>query len=184
MICLIAVQGLAQEQKDHVSLTSSDSIQIKSNEVENTAAGEIAVSWFIRDAKFVDYIFKQKETYFTNGVASGFSFNYKNSFGQLGTFISDGNFFGYFLFAGHTLHVKRLDENWIGLTALVGEITYMPAQQSNAELWIYSAGIGYAFVYPMQWGSIVIGVMADGAYANEEINLNTRAMLELAIPIF
>jgi len=36
----------------------------------------------------------------------------------------------------------------------------------------------------MQWGSIVVGLMAAGAYANKEIYLNTRVMLELDVPIF
>lgn len=187
LIFFITAHGLANEQNNYFLSAveaSSDSNQVKSDDIEKTEPSPVGFGWYIQDVTFVDYYFKQKEFCFTPGIASGFSISYKNSLGVIGTFITDGNYTGYFFDASHTVHIKNLDENWIGLTAIVGEITYMPPQQSDAELWIYSAGLAYAFVYPMQWGSVLIGLMADGAYANEEINLNTRLMLELDIPIF
>lgn len=183
----ITVPCLAQEQNDYLlsaKETYSDSNQVTNGKMETNQSNPIAFGWFIQDVRFVDFYFKQKEFYFTPGLASGFSISYKNSFGAIGAFIIDGNFTGYYFDAAHTLHVKKLDEHWIGLTVLIGEIAYQPAQQSYEALWLYSAGLAYAFVYPMQWGSLSISLMADGAYANKEVNLNTRLMLQLDVPIF
>ena len=85
---------------------------------------------------------------------------------------------------GYTLDTKNLDENWTRIITCFGEITYLPQQQSNSDLWIYTTGLAFILTRPFKWGIPCMAFSVGGAYSNEEINLNTRAMLKLSIPIF
>jgi hypothetical protein len=110
--------------------------------------------------------------------------NYKKSTFEIGTFINKVDYWGNFILFGITLDTKNLDENWIRIITCFGEIAYLPQQQSSSDLWIYTTGMAFILARQFKWGIPCMAFTVGAAYSDEEINLNTRALVNLSIPIF
>jgi hypothetical protein len=158
--------------------------QDKDSEVNSKTDPAISGNLFGREATFVDYIFKQEKSYYTKNISSGFSVNYNKGLIEFGAALNQMNSWACFTAICYTIDAKTLDENWIRVFSGFGEVALIPEQQSNPDLWIYTAGLVLIHARPFKWGTPALALTAGGAYSKSEINLNIRAFFNLAVPIF
>jgi len=186
LVFFVVIQTIAQDLSYNGTFTSevhTDEYQEENSNESVKASNGLAVSWFVRQTTFVDYIFKEEKYYYTQFIASGLAFNYKKGLIELGAALNNRNSWAYFMAMCYTLDVKKLDENWIRLFSGFGEIAVVPEQQSNPDLWFYTLGLVGVIARPFKWGTPALALTVGGAYHKDEVNLNIRAFFNLAIPI-
>jgi hypothetical protein len=184
---ITALQCLAQEHKDSVSFNIEDGkkdTQSNIQEFNDSATEKISVSVFVRIPGVIVYNLYQQEFFITPCLGGGFAMSYNKVYFEIGTFINKNNTYGFSPVLSYTLWANNLDENWKSLIALIGEMVYIPVQQSNPDSWIYTTGLAYMIYHPFKWGTAAIAIMLGGAYGSNEFSLTTRMMLNLDIPIF
>ena len=185
-VFFVVIQAIAQDVSYNGSFTSEmhkDQLQEEdSNEIAKSADG-LAVNWYIRQTTFVDYIFKEEKSYYTQFIVSGFAVNYKKGLVEIGATLNNRNSWAYFMAMCYTLDAKQLDEKWVRLFSAFGEVAVVPEQQGNPDLWFYTLGLVGVIARPFKWGTPSLALTAGGAYHKEEVNLNIRAFFNLAIPL-
>ena len=175
---------MAQDQKFRPAFqTEREQNQETDSGMKEQTTSNISVSWFVRPTIFVDYIFKEEKSYYTQFIVSGLSLNYEKSMIDLGAALNNRNSWAYFMSMCYTLDVKTLDEKWVRLFSAFGEIAVVPEQQSNPDLWFYTLGLAGVIARPFTWGTPALALTMGGVYNKGDINLNIRLFFNLAIPL-
>lgn len=136
---------------------------------------------FARTSQIVNFRLSQPDANYTQGLSMGVGLTHSAHILELGTFIFDGNSYGYYSFFGSTLKaaaladILNLNTNWFG------EVTHLPEQGEGKDVtWIYTGGI---CLFPnVQLNRLNIGItlcMGLG-YQEKELYLNSRFILNLA----
>lgn len=142
---------------------------------------KIQTNYFIRTANVANFNFTSRSNYYTPALATGFGFSHKSKFIELASFVNKDDNLGLFTFFGSTLHTKSLDEDWKLHTNWFGELTYLPQQNNNnRSVWINTAGLCFFLNRGYKWGAIGIPLCIGGAYSENTLSLNTRAILNLS----
>lgn len=136
---------------------------------------------FARSPQLVNYTIDKNESTFSQGLSSGLGLTYQKLNLELGTFIMDGNSYGYYAFLGKKVHALELGHTIYLNTTVFDEVTHLPAQieQSNAT-WIYTSGVS---LYPnIQIQKLNVGIpLGFGlAYQDHVWYLNSRFILNLS----
>ena len=150
---------------------------------KETESVTFPVSFFVRDANVVDYNFTDEQIFYSPCFATGINVEHKTSFIELGAFINKNDYYGFMLSAATALEMKKIDNNWLRAIAIIGQVCYYPSQQSDPDLWMYFSGIVVAYIYPMNWGSLILAGMPGLSYANEKWSLTTLTMINLSIKL-
>jgi hypothetical protein len=184
---IIASQCLAQEHKDSAAFNFEDNkkdTQTNIQESNEFVTDIISVSVFVRVPGVIIYNLNRKEFFITPCLGGGFAMSYNKVYFEIGTFVNKNNTYGFSPVLSYTLWANNLDENWKSLIALIGEVVYIPVQQSNPDSWIYTTGLAYMIYHLFKWGTPAIALVLGGAYGSNEFSLTSLMMLNLAIPIF
>lgn len=136
---------------------------------------------FARTPQMVNFELSETEATYSQGLSLGVGVTHKTHFLELGTFIFEGDSYGYYSFLGSTLKssnlgdIVRLNTNWYG------EVTHVPVQGEDKNTsWIYTGGI---CLFPnIQLNQVNIGIpMCLGlAYQEKQFYLNSRFMLNVS----
>ena len=144
-------------------------------------AQELGAYAFARTPQIVNFQFSQADVRYSQGLSVGLGLTHKAHFLELGTFIFEGDSYGYYSFFGSTLKsttigdIVHLNTNWFG------EVTHLPVQgESKNASWVYTGGV---CLFPnVQLNKVNVGIpMCLGlAYQEKEYYLNNRFMLNLS----
>lgn len=144
-------------------------------------AQEIHTNVFIRTPHIVNYNAGSNALTYSPLVSIGAGLSHKKKFMELATFMGDDDTYGFYTFFGTVLHKKDLGQK-IGLnTNWFGEITYVPPQNMVSEQVIYTSGVCVFPNWSHPWGAIGIPICLGLGYAENEISLNTRFIVNLSI---
>lgn len=188
LFVFVVLQSMAQINRKELAYSSELNENITtSNFIDSnkTVAPLFSANVFVRQANLIDYNFKYKSVYYTPAPLGGIGLMYNKLYFELGGLVDKNNNYGFSTALIYSIKGCNLDDEWgASLGFMLGEYTYFPAQQSNPDLWIYTAGLTYLIYYPRTWGTLSMGFLLGSSYMNELFSLNTRFMFNLAIPIF
>ena len=184
---IIALQCLAQEPDELAPFNFKRDIKVNQKDIQRSNDSDtekISISVFVRIPGVIIYNLNRDEFFIAPFLGGGFAMSYNQVYFEIGTFVNKNNTYGFSPVLSYTLWANNLDENWKSLIALIGEVVYIPVQQSNPDSWIYTTGLAYMIYHPFKWGTPAIALMFGGAYGSNEFSLTSRMILNLDIPIY
>lgn len=144
-------------------------------------AQQVGTYLFARSPQVVNYQFKNSDTSYGQGISVGMGFTHKGSFLELGSFIFEGDSYGYYSFFGKTLKATELGSAVSLQTNWFGEVTRMPSQQEQKDAsWIFTSGLCLFPNVQLKRVNIGVPLCLGLAYREKEIYLNTRFILNLS----
>ncbi len=148
---------------------------------QSVNAQQLRAYLFTRAPQLVNYQFKTGSTSYSQGLSMGVGFTKNTGFLELGSFIFEGNSYGYYIFFGSTMKTTELGNTIKLNTNWFGEISHLPSQtEQSDQLWIYTAG---ACLFPnvqLQRFNLGLPLCLGLAYQEKELYLNTRFILNFS----
>jgi hypothetical protein len=186
LMTFIVLQGFSREKNTLLPQGSESQRNSLFNftKQDDAPPARIHGSVFLADAHFVSYTFSQNVLYYTPALMGGFDLSYKKLAFELATFIGKENSAGFAADLMYTLGSKGLDGGWGCMLALLGEVSWFPAQQGNPDMWIYTAGLCTGIARPFKWGGVGMGFLLGCDYIDGAICLDLRTMINVTLPVF
>ena len=150
---------------------------------QNLMAQKVGIEAFIRLPHVVNINFTDKSKVYTPVTSAGLTVHCRKGFADLGVFMDKNDLYGYYTYFGSSLYAKPLDDKWKLVTNWFGEITFLPAQSKTNQSWTYTTGLSPVLLCPMSWSTFAIALTMGAALDNHSVSLNTRLILNCAIPI-
>lgn len=150
---------------------------------QHLTAQKVSIEGFIRLPQVVNINFTEKSRLYTPVISTGFTLRYRSGFADWGVFMDKSDSYGYYTYFGSSVSAKPLDDKWKLVTNCFGEITFLPAQSETKQSWTYTTGLSPVLVRPLSWSTFAIALTMGAAFNNESVSLNTRLILNCAIPI-
>jgi len=138
---------------------------------------------FARSPQLVNYNFEKSESTFSQGVSGGIGVTHKALFLELGSYILEGDSYGYYTFFGSGVNTIELGNSINLNTNVFGEVTNIPSQSEQDESWIFTGGICLFPNAQIQRFNIGIPLCLGLAYQDESLYLNSRFILNLSFSI-
>lgn len=148
-----------------------------------TIGQELKTNLFLRTPQVVNYNLTNNEIGYNPIISIGAGLSHKSKFIELATFLSADDVYGFYTFFGTTLKKKPLGEHWNFFANWFGEITYLPEQTIGSDSFTYTSGLCFFLNYSFDWGSLGFPLCVGMAYNQRTISLNTRAILNISIPL-
>jgi len=133
---IIALQCLAQEHDDSAPFNLKNDINIIKKAIKGSNDSDtkkISISVFARIPCVIIYNLNREEFFITPCPGGGFAMSYNKVYFEIGTFVNKNNTYGFSPVLSYTLWANNPDENWKSLIGLIGEVVYIPVQQSNPD---------------------------------------------------
>lgn len=144
-------------------------------------AQRIKTYLFTRTPQLVNYQFERSETTYSHGLSAGIGFIHKSNFLELGSFIFEGDSYGYYSFFGRSLKSTELVSHVTLQTNWYGEVTRMPSQQEQKDAsWIFTSGLCLFPNVQLKRVNIGIPLCLGLAYQEKDFYLNSRFILNLS----
>lgn len=139
---------------------------------------------FARVPHSVSCNFKTLETTYLQGVSTGIGVYHRAKFLELGTFMAQGNNYGFYSFFGTTIKSRDFDPSFRFNTSWFGEVTNMPPQAEQPDdLWILAGGLSFSPSIQLDRFTIGLPLGLGLAYREQSLSLNGRYLLNMSFAI-
>lgn len=139
---------------------------------------------FVRIPHFVNYQFKSSEISYVQAISTGIGIYHKAKFLELGTFINEGDTYGFYTFFGSNLKSNDLGNSFKINTNWFGEVTNIPNQnERTSSTWIITSGVCIFPNIQIQKMNIGIPICFGLAHSNGNLSFDSRLILNLSFYI-
>ena len=140
---------------------------------------------FARTPHLLNIHFKNADISYSQGLSTGVGFFHQNKFLELGTFILEGDSYGYYTFFGSTINSNDLGTSFKLNTNWFGEVTSIPSQQEQTDpFWIFTSGVCLFPNMQLQKFNIGVPLCFGVAYDQDSFSFNGRLIFNLSYNIY
>ncbi len=145
---------------------------------------KLGLDVFARLPQVVNYNFTRRHVSYTPIISAGFTLRHKSLFADIGSFIDKGDVYGHYTYFGSSLYKNHYSENKLLVMNCFGEVAYIPGQEGSKELIVKTIGVSPVIVWPIQNSAFAVALTLGVAFSNSATSLNSRIILNYALPIF
>ena len=150
---------------------------------KGASAQHVGLDAFVRLPHIVDYNINQDQVRYTPAIATGLTISYESAFIDCGIFVDPRSTKGYFSYGAISIHEKQLEGDWIFILNGFAELTYLPAHAEQPSVFVKTFGGSPVLVKSFPAGIFALAITIGPAFVNDEISLNSRLILNYALPI-